>query len=135
MWISAAFTKNFLSHYKADKNVIFFFILIHLIALLLAFTNIFEKSVLDFMKDIKMWINQWSLISWFFFTPVIAEVIKLRNHLSLLREEYVKLQNKLAEVERKYQLSAATSGQLEDDNFVARLLRTVADLFNKAKYR
>ncbi|XP_064612506.1 rabankyrin-5-like [Liolophura sinensis] len=67
-------------------------------------------------------------------SSVAAEVVKLRNHLSLLREEYVKLQNKLAEVERKYQLSAATSGQLDDDNFVARLLKTVADLFNKAKY-
>lgn len=60
---------------------------------------------------------------------------KLQNHLSLLREEYVKLQNRLAEVERKYQIASASAGQVGDDNFVARLLKTVADLFDKELYR
>jgi hypothetical protein len=43
----------------------------------------------------------------------------LQNHLSLLREEYVKLQNRLAEVEKKYQIVVASSGQsASEDNFV-----------------
>lgn len=64
-----------------------------------------------------------------------GEVAKLQNHLSLLREEYVKLQNRLAEVEKKYQIAVAASGQGGDDNFVARLLKTVSDLFDKELYR
>lgn len=64
-----------------------------------------------------------------------GEVAKLQNHLSLLREEYVKLQNRLSEVEKKYQIAVAASGQGGDDNFVARLLRTVSDLFDKELYR
>ncbi|XP_074641653.1 rabankyrin-5-like [Tubulanus polymorphus] len=63
-----------------------------------------------------------------------AEVTKLQNHLKLLREEYVKLQNKLADVEKKYHVAAAVSGQSNDENFVSRLLRTVADLFDKPLY-
>lgn len=65
----------------------------------------------------------------------LGEVVKLQNHLSLLREEYVKLQNRLAEVEKKYQIAVAASGQGGDDNFVARLLKTVSDLFDKELYR
>ena len=65
-----------------------------------------------------------------------GEVVKLQNHLSLLREEYVKLQTRLAEVERKYQIATAGAGtQGGDDNFVGRLLKTVADLFDKELYR
>ncbi|XP_021369516.1 rabankyrin-5-like isoform X1 [Mizuhopecten yessoensis] len=63
-----------------------------------------------------------------------GEVAKLQNHLSLLREEYVKLQNRLAEVEKKYQIASASAGQVGNDNFVARLLKTVADLFDKELY-
>ncbi|XP_064648552.1 rabankyrin-5-like isoform X2 [Lineus longissimus] len=63
-----------------------------------------------------------------------AEVTKLQNHLKLLREEYVKLQSKLADVERKYQVAAASAGQAKEDNFVSRLLKTVADLFDKELY-
>ncbi|XP_062587167.1 rabankyrin-5-like isoform X2 [Saccostrea cucullata] len=63
-----------------------------------------------------------------------GEVAKLQNHLSLLREEYVKLQNRLSEVEKKYQIAVAASGQEGDDNFVARLLKTVSDLFDKELY-
>ena len=65
----------------------------------------------------------------------IDEVKKLQNHLKLLREEYVKLQKHLAEVERKYQVAAAAAGQSGDNNFVARLLDTVAGLFDKETYR
>ncbi|XP_035691517.1 rabankyrin-5-like [Branchiostoma floridae] len=63
-----------------------------------------------------------------------AEVEKLQRHLSLLRQEYVKLQNKLAEVEQKYNAAAAASGDLGEDSFVARLLKTVAELFDKELY-
>ncbi|WAR02239.1 ANFY1-like protein, partial [Mya arenaria] len=57
-----------------------------------------------------------------------GEVVKLQNHLRLLREEYVKLQKRLAETERKYQVLAASAGQGGDNNFVNRLLNTVAEL-------
>lgn len=69
---------------------------------------------------------------------VTGEVSKLQNHLGLLREEYVKLQERLAEVEKKYQVALASLGQSadsDDNNFVPRLLRKVADLFNKEIYR
>lgn len=69
-------------------------------------------------------------ISW-----ILGEVLKLQNHLSLLREEYVKLQNKLADVEKKYQVASASAGQFGEDNFVSRLLKIVAELFNKELYR
>ena len=64
-----------------------------------------------------------------------GEVTKLQNHLRLLREEYVKLQKRLAEVEKKYQVVSATAGQTGDSNFVTNLLNTVADLFDKQLYR
>lgn len=60
---------------------------------------------------------------------------KLQNHLHLLREEYVKLQNRAAEVEKKYQIACAAAGQISDDNFVARLLKTISELFDKELYR
>ncbi|KAL5017224.1 hypothetical protein ScPMuIL_006813 [Solemya velum] len=63
-----------------------------------------------------------------------GEVVKLQNHLKLLREEYVKLQDRLADTERKYQVAAAAAGQIGDDSFVARLLQSVAELFNKELY-
>ncbi|XP_046578318.1 rabankyrin-5-like [Haliotis rubra] len=63
-----------------------------------------------------------------------GEVAKLQNHLSLLREEYVKLQNKYADLERKYQVAVAGSGAGAQDTFVSRLLKLVADLFDKDQY-
>ncbi|CAG5125828.1 unnamed protein product [Candidula unifasciata] len=64
------------------------------------------------------------------------EVAKLQNHLALLREEYVKLQNRLADVERKYQVALAAGGNSGEfqDGFVSRLLRFIADLFDKEQY-
>ena len=64
------------------------------------------------------------------------EVTKLQNHLSLLREEYVKLQNRLADTERRYQVAIATSGggSNAQDGFVSRLLKFIADLFDKDQY-
>ena len=71
-----------------------------------------------------------------------AEVVKLKNHLSLLREEYVKLQGKHSELERKYAIAVAanTSGgddgahTSESDTFVSKLLTSVANLYDKEDY-
>ena len=60
---------------------------------------------------------------------------KLNTHLNLLRAEYVKLQGRLADVEKDYQVSLASQGQLNHDNFVSKLLRTVAELFDSDLYR
>ena len=63
------------------------------------------------------------------------EVGKLKKHLSLLRDEYVKLQTKSSEIERKYNLLvASTGGVVEDNSFVSKLLKTVAGLFDKELY-
>ncbi len=66
---------------------------------------------------------------------MIGEVEKLKKHLDLLREEYVKLQNRFADLEQRYNVATAGGGGGEEDNFVARLLATVADLFDKELYR
>ena len=66
----------------------------------------------------------------------LSETTKLRTHLELLREEYVKLQNRHAELEKKYQIALATAGSAgEDSGFISKLLSVVADLFNREKYR
>lgn len=63
------------------------------------------------------------------------EVQKLQTHLSLLREEYVKLQRRLVEAEKSYQVAVAGSGDVSDSSgFVTRLLKTVADLYAKELY-
>ncbi|EDO39873.1 predicted protein, partial [Nematostella vectensis] len=63
-----------------------------------------------------------------------GQVAKLERHLGLLREEYVKLQNKLVEMEHKYSIAKASAGQGEENSFVSRLLKTVADLYDKDLY-
>jgi len=53
-----------------------------------------------------------------------------------LREEYVKLQRRLVEAEKSYQVATAASGAVSDSSgFVTRLLKTVADLYAKDLYR
>ena len=69
----------------------------------------------------------------------IAEVVKLQKHLALLREEYVKLQNKHTELERKYNLLSSIAGShrldsQNENNFICRLLKTISDLFDKELY-
>jgi hypothetical protein len=62
--------------------------------------------------------------------------------LALLREEYVKLQNKHAELEKKYNLlNSIVSNQQPNglnsdpgDNFISRLLKTISELFDKDLY-
>lgn len=67
----------------------------------------------------------------------VVELQKAQNHLSLLRQEYVKLQNRFVELEQKYNLLLVESGggDFEKDSFVARLLKSVAELFDKELYR
>ena len=60
---------------------------------------------------------------------------KLQTHLRLLREEYVKLQTRLSTLEKEHQVVLAAGGSTDADNFVSRLLKTVADLFEKELYR
>ena len=64
-----------------------------------------------------------------------TEVAKLQTHLNLLREEYVKLQKQLADVNLKYQVALAAAGSTNEDNFVSRLLKTVSNLYNNQLYR
>lgn len=69
------------------------------------------------------------------------EVAKLQKHLALLRQEYVKMQQKLADTERRYAvLAAQASGQGSStpsaaDTFISRLLDIVADLYQQEQYR
>ncbi|CAJ0924436.1 unnamed protein product, partial [Ranitomeya imitator] len=64
------------------------------------------------------------------------EVGKLQKHLALLRQEYVKLQKKLAETEKKCTLLAAqTNKEASDDSFISRLLAIVAQLYQQEQYR
>jgi len=66
----------------------------------------------------------------------VVEVQKLQTHLSLLREEYVKLQRRLVEAEKSYQVAVAGTGDGTDSSgFVTRLLKTVSDLYAKELYR
>ena len=78
-------------------------------------------------------------ISFIYFDAyTLAQVAKLERHLSLLRQEYVKLQNRLIDVEKKYSLAVAASGQTtgeHENTFVNRLLKTVAELYDKDLYR
>ena len=78
-----------------------------------------------------------SLLSILFYIHTLGQVAKLERHLSLLRQEYVKLQNKHIELEQKYSLAVAASGQTgeHENTFVSRLLKTVAELFDKDLYR
>lgn len=60
---------------------------------------------------------------------------KLSNHLNLLREEYVKLQTKHQEIQKKYNLLLANLGdKQQEDTFVVKLLRTIANLFEQELY-
>ncbi|KAJ7308916.1 hypothetical protein JRQ81_008193 [Phrynocephalus forsythii] len=63
------------------------------------------------------------------------EVAKLEKHLMLLRQEYVKLQKKLTETERKCALLAAQSNKENaSDSFISRLLAIVAELYEQEQY-
>lgn len=69
------------------------------------------------------------------------EVAKLQKHLALLRQEYVKMQQKLADTERRCAVLAAensvqgSSSSAAADTFVSRLLDFVANLYQQEHYR
>ena len=63
-----------------------------------------------------------------------GEIVKLQQHLLLLREEYVKLQQRYKTLEKNYNILNVTT-KLDQDSFICRLLKTVADLFNRELYR
>lgn len=64
------------------------------------------------------------------------EVAKLEKHLTLLRQEYVKLQKKLVDTERRCNLLAAKANQESaSDTFISRLLAIVAELYQQEQYR
>ncbi|XP_069684015.1 rabankyrin-5 [Periplaneta americana] len=63
-----------------------------------------------------------------------GEIAKLQQHLALLKEQYVKLQTHCNELERKYALAAAAAGDINENSFVAKLLKTVAELFDQELY-
>uniref|UniRef100_A0A8C2ECW5 Ankyrin repeat and FYVE domain containing 1 n=1 Tax=Cyprinus carpio TaxID=7962 RepID=A0A8C2ECW5_CYPCA len=67
------------------------------------------------------------------------EVQKLQKHLALLRQEYVKMQQKLVETERRCSVLAAQaslpgSTSQASDSFISRLLAIVADLYQQELY-
>uniref|UniRef100_A0A8D0PFE8 Rabankyrin-5 n=1 Tax=Sus scrofa TaxID=9823 RepID=A0A8D0PFE8_PIG len=63
------------------------------------------------------------------------EVAKLEKHLMLLRQEYVKLQKKLAETEKRCTLLAAQANkESSSESFISRLLTIVADLYEQEQY-
>lgn len=70
-----------------------------------------------------------------FFFKGSGEATKLQQHLSLLKAEYVKLQERYQELEQKYAVAAATAGDVDQNSFVARLLLTVAQLYDQTLYR
>lgn len=65
------------------------------------------------------------------------EVGKLQNHLSLLRQQYVKLQAKLSKTEEKYNALLAIHGgeDKSGQNFQLELIKQVGDLYNIEEYR
>uniref|UniRef100_A0A0P4WJ56 FYVE-type domain-containing protein n=1 Tax=Scylla olivacea TaxID=85551 RepID=A0A0P4WJ56_SCYOL len=63
------------------------------------------------------------------------EVGKLQQHLSLLREQYVRLQERYTTLEQQHAIATAGCQSPEgEDSFVTRLLRFVANLYDKEKY-
>uniref|UniRef100_H3AEJ0 Ankyrin repeat and FYVE domain containing 1 n=1 Tax=Latimeria chalumnae TaxID=7897 RepID=H3AEJ0_LATCH len=66
---------------------------------------------------------------------VFEEVSKLQKHLALLRQEYVKMQQKLAETEKKCAMLAAQANpESSSDSFISRLLTIVAELYQQEQY-
>lgn len=69
------------------------------------------------------------------------EVAKLQKHLALLRQEYVKMQQKLADTERRCAMLAAQNPSQTSptsaaaSTFISRLLDIVADLYLQEQYR
>ncbi|XP_065197269.1 rabankyrin-5-like [Sycon ciliatum] len=63
-----------------------------------------------------------------------GEAAKAQRHLTLLRQEYVKLQQKHAELEQKYSIVASAAGHLGTDHYVTRLMHTIEELFDREHF-
>lgn len=63
-----------------------------------------------------------------------TEVGKLQQHLCLLRKQYVRLQELHTALEQQHAIATAGSQSTEgEDSFVTRLLRFVANLYDKVR--
>ena len=47
----------------------------------------------------------------------------------------MKLQTRLADIEKQHQVALAAAGNVDEDNFVSRLLKTISELFDSELYR
>lgn len=76
-------------------------------------------------------------VAYLFFSHVFpgGEIGKLQQHLHLLREQYVRLQQRHAELEQRYTRELSATGNVGPDHFVSRLLALVHDLHEKPLYR
>ncbi|ERL90046.1 hypothetical protein D910_07404, partial [Dendroctonus ponderosae] len=67
-----------------------------------------------------------------------SEVIKLQQHLSLLKQEYATLQTKYRDLESRYTYIAATNGDATDsditNSFASRLVNTISNLHDSEVY-
>lgn len=77
-------------------------------------------------------------VSWLnnFFIP--EEIAKLQQRLSLLREEYVKLQKHCEAIEKDRAKLRAVSGAQNgdnDDSFIANILRSISSMLRNDEYR
>lgn len=67
-----------------------------------------------------------------------SEVVKLQQHLSLLKQEYSKLQTKYRDLESRYTYIAATNGDSIDsdvsNSFASRLVNTICNLYESETY-
>ncbi|KAG8230642.1 hypothetical protein J437_LFUL006839 [Ladona fulva] len=64
--------------------------------------------------------------------PVNVEAVKLQQHLTLLKEEYVKLQTYCNELEKK--CATASDEENGKNSFVQKLIRIIGNLFDKEQY-
>lgn len=63
------------------------------------------------------------------------EVAKLQQHLQLLKEQYVRLQQRHSDLEQKYTQAVASSGSVGPHHFVTKLVGMVTGLYDKQLYR
>lgn len=64
------------------------------------------------------------------------EISKLQQRLSLLREEYVKLQKHCEDIEKDRNQLLATSGVQSDSNtFMVNILQAIASMYKNSEYR
>lgn len=65
-------------------------------------------------------------------------MVKLQQHLSLLKQEYSKLQTKYRDLESRYTYIAATNGDSIDsdvsNSFASRLVNTICNLYESETY-